>query len=418
MVGSSQYIDVVNNSGNVYKGELYLSNQAFSESEDLMLGSGVLYFLRDDDNNKSLHHLGNVEEFTLTTDVTTVEKRSSMNHRRALMASVVTETNPTATITMDEYNPYNLALGLFGTEGVHKQEKVEIKNQPITVTSVPGIIELKDEKGNRYYNVHNVTVSPSAITPASATFTGGAMSTTDPANGQIALTGAYTGSTDETIYIEIKTPCTTAGTDLLGLSFDWYEGLLGTHHTEVLTGGATTETVALGATGLSVTFTISGTDNYTAHTLSQIVCKAATSGFTEGVEYTLEEQNLQAGLIAINDTDKIKVGDTVLVSATVDEDNFITVSGADAGRINGELLFVGDPSHGNRYALEGWKVTVQPNGDLGGLISDGSDFGNFQLTINFLSDYKNHPDCEYYKLTKTGVSSDTNIKKGVYDPHE
>ena len=73
---------------------------------------------------------------------------------------------------------------------------------------------------------------------------------------------------------------------------------------------------------------------------------------------------------------------------------------------------------GNRYALEGWKVTVQPNGDLGGLISDGSDFGNFQLTINFLSDYKNHPDCEYYKLTKTGVSSDTNIKKGVYDPHE
>ena len=156
-----------NQYGNVYKGETYLSNQAFSESEDLMLGSGVLYFLRDDDNNKSLHHLGNVEEFTLTTDVTTVEKRSSMNHRRALMASVVTETNPTATITMDEYNPYNLALGLFGTEGVHKQEKVEIQNQPITVTSVPGIIELKDAKGNRYYNVHNVTVSPSAITPAS-----------------------------------------------------------------------------------------------------------------------------------------------------------------------------------------------------------------------------------------------------------
>ena len=396
-----------------------MSNQAFSESEDLMLGAGKLYFLRDDDNNKSLHHLGNVEEFTLTTDVTTVEKRSSMNHRRALMASVVTETNPTASITMDEYNPYNLALGLFGTEGVHKQAKVEIKNKPITVTSVPGIIELKDEKGNRYYNVHNVVVSPSAVTPSSASFAGGVTTLTDTAGGQIALTGSYTGSANETIYVKIVTPCKNAGKDLAGLSFTWSEGLFGTTHTEALAGGATTETVALGATGLSLVFTISGTDNYTVDSVGKpITCTAAISGFTEGVEYTLEDQDLQAGIIAINDTDKVKVGDTVLVSATVDEDNFITVSGADAGRISGELLFVGDPSHGNRYALEGWKVTIKPNGDLSGLISDGSDFGKFQLTINFISDYKHHPDAEYYKLTKTGVASDTNIKKGVYDPHE
>lgn len=395
-----------------------MSNQAFSEAEDLMLGAGELLFLRDDDNNKSFHHLGNVEEFTLTTDVTTVEKRSSMNHRRALMASVVTETNPTATITMDEYNPYNLALGLFGTEGIHKQQKVEIKNQPVTVTSVPGFIELKDADGNRYYNVHNVTVSPSAITPSKATFTGGATSTTDAASGQLALTGSYAGSADETVYVEIKTACTTAGTDLAGLSFEWKEGLLGTPHTETLVGGNTTETVALGSTGLSVVFTISGTDNYTVGAIYQVICTAATSGFTEGVEYTLDEQSLQAGLIAINDTDRIKVGDVVSVSATVDEQDFITVSGADAGRISGELIFIGDPSHGNRYTLEAWKVTVQPNGDLSGLISDGSDFGNFQLTVNFISDYKHHPDCEYYKLTKTGVASDTNIKKGVYDPKE
>ena len=49
-----------------------MSNQAFSEAEDLMVGAGELYFKRDDDNNKSFHHLGNVEEFNINTDITTV----------------------------------------------------------------------------------------------------------------------------------------------------------------------------------------------------------------------------------------------------------------------------------------------------------------------------------------------------------
>ena len=97
-----------------------MANQAFSESADLMVGAGELYFKRKDDNN-GLHHLGNVEEFNITTDVTTVEKNSSMNRKRELMASVVTAVAPSGSMTMTEYNPYNMALGLFGAENVHKQ---------------------------------------------------------------------------------------------------------------------------------------------------------------------------------------------------------------------------------------------------------------------------------------------------------
>ena len=85
-----------------------MANQAQSIANDLMVGAGALYFLRDDDNNKSLHHLGNCDEFNITTDVTTVEKNSSMNKRRELMASVVTAVSPSATLTLTEYNPYNM----------------------------------------------------------------------------------------------------------------------------------------------------------------------------------------------------------------------------------------------------------------------------------------------------------------------
>ena len=39
-----------------------MSNQAFSQAADLMVGAGEFYFQRDDDVN-GFHHLGNVDEF-------------------------------------------------------------------------------------------------------------------------------------------------------------------------------------------------------------------------------------------------------------------------------------------------------------------------------------------------------------------
>lgn len=143
-----------------------MSNQAQSIANDLMVGAGVLYFERDDDTH-GLHHLGNVDEFNITTDVTTVEKNSSMNQRRELMASVVTAVNPSATLTMTEYNPYNLALGLFGTENVHNQAAVTLTNQAYTVKSVPGVLELTDANGERYMNVSDVVIGLTAPQPAS-----------------------------------------------------------------------------------------------------------------------------------------------------------------------------------------------------------------------------------------------------------
>ena len=52
-----------------------MSNQAQSVSDDLLVGAGELYFKRSDDPH-GFHHLGNVEEFTITNDVTIIFNHS------------------------------------------------------------------------------------------------------------------------------------------------------------------------------------------------------------------------------------------------------------------------------------------------------------------------------------------------------
>ena len=52
-----------------------MANQAFSLSEDLLVGAGEIWFSRDGDNY-GLHHLGNCEEMNFTVDVTKQEKNS------------------------------------------------------------------------------------------------------------------------------------------------------------------------------------------------------------------------------------------------------------------------------------------------------------------------------------------------------
>ena len=404
-----------------------MANQAASEAEDLQLGAGTLYFLRNSDNNKGFHHLGNAEEFTITMDVTTVEKNSSMNRHRELMASVVTAVKPTGTITLDEYNPFNVALGLYGNENAHEQAAATLTDEPYTVNSVPGIIRLKDADGNGYYNVSGISVKPATSTPASATFTGGSNTFTDAAGGTITLSGSYSGTTAKSIYIQITSAATAAG-NLTGVEFDWFDGSLASPATHVVLTGTsgtptgTSEVVALGATGLSLTFavTASSTDNFTVAsaiggTTPTITCKPASATYKEGKDWVCDEVDRKAGIIRIIKGSSIEKDATVLVSATVPEEKYVTVAAGNANKIDGELLYVGDVTQGNNYVLEGWKVEITPNGDFSGLISDGSDFNNFQLTVTFLSDRENHRDYPYMKLTRVG-GADTDTINEVYDP--
>ena len=396
-----------------------MANQAFSESQDLMVGAGELYFKRKDDPN-GFHHLGNAESFNITTDVTTVEKNSSMNKRRELMASVVTAVAPSASITLNEYNPYNLALGLFGEEHLHTQEELTLTDESYAVDSVPGIIEIKDADGNRVYKLHDVSLKLANPKPASMNPAVGQALISGKGTTNVKVGGAYTGSTDKTYYIWVSHDVTAPG-DVAGLELKYgTTPVLGSaQKVTPTTGTGTTDTVTI-ADGIVLNVTIEATtgdfSNVSPSQFYKIECKASSSDLKEGVDYLIEEQSSRAGFIKIMDTPNIEKGDMVLITAKASEASLITVSGASAGEIEGELMFIGDPNQGDVYVIEAWDVKVQPDGDLTGLVSD--DFGSFDLTVKFLTDYKNHPEYPYYKVTKVGSAGGTEVKTGKYDPRE
>ena len=395
-----------------------MANQAFSESADLMVGAGELYFKRKDDNN-GLHHLGNVEEFNITTDVTTVEKNSSMNRKRELMASVVTAVAPSGSMTMTEYNPYNMALGLFGAENVHKQEAKSMVDERYVVPSVPGIIELKDADGNRLYNADNIVVRLATAIPSKI---GNTPTMPNVASGSsVSVVGLPAPSMveDTDLYVAITKASNAVG-DVDGLKITWREGISGSDNVITVSGSGATTTEALGSTGISITITLDGTDDMSGAVVTssisgmKIECIASKSDLKRDVDYVVEEQSSRAGFIKIPEGSVLNRNDEILISADIPESDFVTVSGGNAGEIEGELVFIGDPNQGDIYNLEAWKVKIQPDGDLTGLI--GSDFGNFNLNVKFLADYKNHRQYPYYKLTKVGSASGTEVTQGVYDP--
>lgn len=385
-----------------------------------MVGAGGIYFERSDDPNK-LHFLGNCTQFNVTTDVTTVEKYSSMNKRRELMAAVTTQTKASGSIVLNEYNMYNLALGMYGTEGVHVQQPTQLNSEAYVVPSVPGIIELKDADGNRYMNVTGVAVAPASAILPEAYFTPGVDTKTDTGGGTVQVNGTgYTGTTDATFVFKITRPTTPVTGDLDGYTFEVASNALDMTTASgsfvSMTGTASSQSITVTCAGVNITFTVTAADEFQDETLTSFTVKAGTNVYKEGKDYVLEEESIRGGLIKIKKGGAIQAGDTVRITATVPEYTAPTVSGSAAGKITGKLLFLGDPNQGNALMIEAWKCNIKPDGDLTGLIGD--DFGEFTLQLDIMSDYENHPDCPLYKVTKLAENTEGSGKSGVYDPNE
>lgn len=402
-----------------------MANQAFSEAADLMVGAGEIYFSRNDDPN-GYHHIGNVEEMNITTDVTTVEKNSSMNKRRELMASVVTAVAPSASLTLTEYNPYNLALGLYGVESVQHQAPVTLTGERYTVVSKPGIIQIVDPDGKTYYTPNITGVGLASPIPASVALGAGSANkftnSVGTGSADFNIASVYTGATSKTYYFAVKSAPTAAG-DVAGLDIVYSNIPL---VSPALVSAATSLT-ASASSGATATYSVDGieftvnfgasdtVDDYATNpVMITVVATAATSTLVKGKDYIVEEQSGRAGFIKIPTGSVLNAGDVILVDATIPEGDFVTVSGANAGEIEGKLMFVGDPNQGDQYIIEAWDVKVQPDGDLSGLISE--DFGSFSLNLKFLANYQENPEYPYYKITKVGSASGTEVVSGTYDP--
>lgn len=212
-----------------------MANSAFSDASDLMVGAGELYFSRLNSDGVTYapwHHMGNCDEFNITTDVTKIEKNSSMNKKRELMASIVTAVKPTGTITMTEYDPFNLALGLFGTEAVHEQTAKTVTNAVFVAETIPGIIRVTDGDGNPYYNISNVTINPMSVSPSYINL---AVPEAGLVRGTAVFTsndgaGNYSGTEDKTYYLKVKRqPTNPTDGSLAGMQLQMSDSLAGVY---------------------------------------------------------------------------------------------------------------------------------------------------------------------------------------------
>lgn len=406
-----------------------MANQCSSLSSDLMVGAGEVWFKRSDDAN-GWHTLGNCDEMNITVDVTKVEKNSSLNRKRTLMQSVVTAVKPTTTITLTEYNAYNMALGLYGTEAITHIAEKDVVDELYTVASVPGIITLVDADGNRVFNAKNIVIKPESAIPAMASFVSvpsslGTLATTtnkndtitDTAGGKLTINaGTYSAPTDTRIFMTIKTAPTSSG-DLNGMEIEVKEGVAGIAQSFTVSSTKLTDTFTL-TSGATITATVTSGDTFTKTSAGATIeakVEASTTTYTKGRDYFYDEQNASAGVIKFNTGSAISAGDKVKVSYHVDEADLLNVSLADAGDIEGEFLYVGDNNSGPNYVIEGWRVKVSPSGDLSGLI--GTDFGSFQLTVDFLDSSESHPDYPFARVTATSRSGNTSeAKAGTYHP--
>ena len=404
-----------------------MANQAFSLSEDLLVGAGEIWFSRDGDTN-GLHHLGNCEEMNFTVDVTKQEKNSSMNKKRTLMNSVTTAVKPKVTITLDEYNSFNVALGLYGNEYVTSQAAKTVVDEEYTVLGVPSVIRVKDADGNGYYEITDVAVKPQATVPAVASFVSvssslGALSMvtkpndtyTDVLGGKIKIeAGTFAGTEDERIFFNVKTAPTAAGS-VAGLVLDVKEGVVGVTQEFTATTGASETFTTTG--GIKFTVTLGSSDKLTvfpAGTLGEAKVVAAMTAYVNGKDYVCSTQDLQAGIIRIKETSGMAKGDIVKVSYKVPERQSVDVSIGDAGDITGSILYTSDNNSGPNTVIECWRVKISPDGDFSGIISD--NFGTFKITGDLLDSSDSYPDYPYAKVTTIGRTGADSTTKGTYDP--
>lgn len=362
-----------------------LQRHSTPSPRNLLLGSGPLYFDRWDKsgNPTGLRHLGLVDKFPFKTDVQKISKNNSMSAARRKYAEAVKEIDATGSLTLSEFDPANLALGLFGEDGVINQTAQNVVDEVYTV-------RLGTSLKLPYYKVSDVVIRPatvvaSAIGPANAF-------TVLVSTGTVTSGGSYTGTTADKYFIMITEPNTTNGA-IAGCKFKWRKGLAGVYSEEIeATGSAQTL-----AEGVTATLAVTGTQKFVANDIYQIQVTPASGAYMAGSDYRTNSITLRSGMIDIPETSTIPDKSQVKISYSVPAGVFPKVSGATVSIIEGELLFLGDPSYGPCYNAEFWHVSITPNGDIG-LLSD--DFATFELNFTCLDDSINHPDDPMYRLVK------------------
>jgi hypothetical protein len=358
---------------------------ATPSAKNLYIGSGQVFFdrLDEDDNRTGLRHLGNVPKFALKNTVTTVEKKSSMNAAKSTYDEAVTEQKVTSDLTIEEFDPANLALALYGTEGIVTQAAKTVANELYTAY-VGRFIQLGA------YNVTNVSVKRLVALPA--VISAAAPFGTITGDGTVTSSGTYTGNATEDYFVTIGTAPTAAGA-LAGSKVKWKKGLSGVYGAEI----AVTAAAITLELGIQMTFLLAAGQTFAVGDTWKISVTPSQSEYAAGKDYKTDKVLLRGGLISIPATSSIPDGTEVYVDYDIPAGTYPKVAAGTAKSVRGYLLFLGDPSKGAAYNGEFWKVTITPNGEIPMI---GTEYAGFDVTMTCLDDSENHPDEPLHRLVK------------------
>ncbi len=363
-----------------------LQRFATPSPKNLYIGSGQVFFDRFDENDDrtGLRHLGNVPKFNLKTDVTKVQKKSSMNAAKSVYDEAVTEEKATADITIEEFDPANVALALYGSEGVINQVAGSVTGE-----------KYKAHKG-RYiqllnaFKVSEIKVKP--LAPLPATIGAAVPVGTVTSDGTITSGGTYTGTAIADYYVTVSAAPTTAGS-LTGCKIQWKNGLAGVLSSDV----AVTASAITLEEGIQVTLSLASGQTFAVGDMWQITVSPALTEYVAGRDYKTDKVLMRGGLISIPETSTISDGTDVLIDYKKPEATLPKIAAGTSKTICGYMLFLGDPSKGPAYNGEFWKVSITPNGEIP-LI--GEDYAGFEITVTCLDDSENHPDEPLHRLVK------------------
>lgn len=128
--------------------------------------------------------------------------------------------------------------------------------------------------------------------------------------------------------------------------------------------------------------------------------KAPSTALVLGTDYDIADAEL--GLIHIREGSVTVVdGDTIQVSytpAAIASPGIGRILAANATRILGKLVYVGDPAAGVEWDLEVWKLSLSPTGEVGFITE--TEYGGFEISGLVLSDETGHPAYPFYRLTR------------------
>lgn len=158
---------------------------------NLMLGAGEVSFDRFDAAGASsgyMRSLGNVEAFSTSASIDTVQKKSSLSGSRALLAEVVVGSEISVALTLNEFDSKNLALALLGTDS--------LLNQTAAATVTDKVID-DTLFLDVYYDLGYVNATVTSVKQGATTLNAAAYSI-DAKAGLIKFLSSYTGTNKAT----------------------------------------------------------------------------------------------------------------------------------------------------------------------------------------------------------------------------